>query len=106
MGVCERKMLFEHRYGKRPSDEQLTSMRRGLREHQRFYRDRHLDSSRKGRCYVATLVFGESWQTQMRIYALCERRDGTLAERVAARQACSIALCATCVFRSPCKAMC
>ena len=58
MGVCERLGVFEHRYGKRSTASQRAAMRRGSTEHRRFYRDGVTASENKGRCYIATLVFG------------------------------------------------
>jgi hypothetical protein len=63
MGVCERLVVFEHRYGKRRSREQREAMRRGVDEHERFYREGIDASARRGRCYIATLVFGASRET-------------------------------------------
>jgi hypothetical protein len=36
MGVCERLVVFEHRYGKRPSRPQKLALERGRRAHQSF----------------------------------------------------------------------
>ncbi len=63
MGVCERLMVFEHRYGKRVSPEQRQAIRRGLDEHERFYREGMDGAAKRGRCYIATLVFGDSRET-------------------------------------------
>ena len=63
MGVCERPVVFEHRYGKRSTAYQRAAMRRGLKEHSRFYLDGVQISEKKGRCYVAMLIFGPSWET-------------------------------------------
>ncbi len=57
MGVCERLVVFEHRYGKRRTVEQQHAIKRGLLAHERFYRERHRDSIRPGRYFVAFLVF-------------------------------------------------
>lgn len=38
MGVCERLVVFEHRYGKRPSRPQRLALERGRRAHQSFLR--------------------------------------------------------------------
>jgi hypothetical protein len=65
MGVCERLVVFEHRYGKRVSPEQRQAIRRGLDEHERFYRAGMDAPTRRGRCYIATLVFGESLETNI-----------------------------------------
>lgn len=52
MGVCERLMVFEHRYGKRRTVEQQRAIKRGLRAHARFYRERHGDLACRGRRFV------------------------------------------------------
>ena len=39
MGVCERRIVFEQRVGKRPTREQQQAMQRGLRAHRRFFRE-------------------------------------------------------------------
>lgn len=52
MGVCERLVVFEHRYGMRRSAEQLLTMKRGHRAHERFYRERHEGWVCGGRCVV------------------------------------------------------
>lgn len=58
VGVCEKRVVFEHRHGKRRTVAQQRDIQRGLRAHQRFYRERHLDSGGRGRCFVATQAFG------------------------------------------------
>ncbi len=63
MGVCERLMVFEHRHGKRSTMSQHASIQRGLKEHGRFYRDAVPLSEKKGRCYIATLMFGPGAET-------------------------------------------
>jgi hypothetical protein len=63
MGVCERLVVFEHRFGKRHTAAQRAAIRRGLKEHGRFFRDGVRLSENKGRCYIATLVFGEGQET-------------------------------------------
>lgn len=40
MGVCERLVVFEHRYGRRRTEEQQLAAMRGLRSHKRFYQGR------------------------------------------------------------------
>lgn len=57
MGVCEQLVQFEHLHGKRRSAGQLADMERGNREHLRFFEEGALE--RKGRCFIATLVYGE-----------------------------------------------
>ena len=39
MGVCERLVVFEHRFGKRFTPEQEQAVRRGLNSHRRFYQE-------------------------------------------------------------------
>ena len=55
MGVCERLVKFEHQCGRRRTSDQLQTMDRGRRAHERFYLDRHDDGRLRGRCFVATL---------------------------------------------------
>ena len=64
MGVCERLVLFEHRYGKRFLPEQTAAIERGRREHEQFYREGRIASAPPGRCFIATMVFGEGPETQ------------------------------------------
>lgn len=63
MGVCERLVVFEHRYGKRHTASQHAAIRHGLKEHDQFYQDGVRMSARKGRCYIATLMFGTAQET-------------------------------------------
>jgi hypothetical protein len=63
MGVCERMVVFEHRYGKRSTPIQRTAIRRGLKEHDRFYRDGIRITDKKRRCYIATLTLSPSSET-------------------------------------------
>ena len=63
-GVCERMVVFEHRYGKRCLPEQTAAIERGRREHERFYREERIASALTGRCFIATMVFGEGPKTQ------------------------------------------
>lgn len=58
MGVCERLVVFEHRDGKRLTVEQQQAIKRGRRAHTLFFRERHMDSARPGRYFVAFMVFG------------------------------------------------
>ena len=64
VGVCERLVVFEHRYGKRCLPEQRAAIERGRREHEQFYRDGRIASAPPGRCFIATMVFGEGPETQ------------------------------------------
>lgn len=52
MGVCERLVVFEHRYGKRRTVEQQRAVVRGRLAHARFYRERYEGSACWGRCVV------------------------------------------------------
>ena len=63
MGVCERLVVFEHRYGKRRLPEQRAAIERGRREHERFCSEGRIASA-PGRCFIATMVFGEGPETQ------------------------------------------
>ena len=64
MGVCERLVVFEHRYGKRCLPEQAAAIERGRREHDRFYREGRIASAPSGRRFIAPIVFGEGPETQ------------------------------------------
>lgn len=81
MGRCEQLVVFEHRHGRRRLAHQEAARRRGLAEHARFEREglmaRAVGSRHAGRCLVATLLFGEAWQTQV----LREFRDSVLLPR-------------------------
>lgn len=68
MGRCERLVVFEHLYGSRRTPLQQQARTRGLVEHAQFYREGRAASThanRKGRCFIATYVFGETWQTKV-----------------------------------------
>ena len=49
MGVCERLVVFEHRYGKRCLPEQQAAIECGQREHEQFYREGRIASAPPGR---------------------------------------------------------
>jgi hypothetical protein len=82
MGVCERLVKFEHDCGRRRTAEQLLAMERGRRAHQRLYRHRHGGGQRTGRCFVATLVFGQARE----IRVLRRFRDRVLRPRQIGRR--------------------
>jgi hypothetical protein len=82
MGVCERLVFFEHYYGKRITASQRAAIERGLEEHARFYREGIGTSAKKGRCYIATVVFGETWE----VMALRAFRDRVLRRCAAGRR--------------------
>ena len=81
MGRCERLVVFEHRQGQRRLPHQEAARRRGLAAHERFEQEglaaRAVGSRQVGRCFVASLLFGEAWQTQ----ALRQFRDKVLRPR-------------------------
>lgn len=81
MGVCERFVVFEHRYGKRTTIVQRAAIRRGLQAHERFYREGRRTSGKRGRCYIATLAFGAGPETA----ALRMFRDRVLRPRAVGR---------------------
>lgn len=84
MGRCERLVAFEYQYGSRRTDRQQRARTRGLVEHSQFYREGLAASAlaeRKGRCFIATCVFGEDWQVQV----LRRFRDVVLRPRVCGR---------------------
>jgi len=64
MGVCERLVVFEHRYGTRGLPQQQAAIERSRRAHERFYRRGRIASAPLGRCFIATMVFGEGPETQ------------------------------------------
>jgi hypothetical protein len=87
MGVCERLVVFEHHFGKRRSRHQRVAIKRGQVAHEQFYRDGVLvtvagtASAEKGRCYIATLIFGVGPET----IALRAFRDRVLRPNLAGR---------------------
>jgi len=74
MGVCERLVMFEHLYGKQHSPAQRKAIKRGLVEHERFYQEGVHAMAKRGRCYIATLIFGQCRETM----ALRQFRDQML----------------------------
>ena len=68
MGRCEILVAFEYRYGNRRTARQQRARTRGLAEHLQFYREglaASAQAERKGRCFIASCVFGEDWQVQV-----------------------------------------
>ena len=85
MGRCERLVVFEHLHGIRRAAGQQRARARGLVEHEHFYREglaATAQAARKGRCFIATCVFGEAWQTEV----LRRFRDEALRPSVWGRQ--------------------
>ena len=81
MGRCEQLVVFEHRHGQRRLPHQEAARRHGLAAHKRFEQEalaaRSAGSRHVARCFVASLLFGEAWQTQ----ALRQFRDLVLRPR-------------------------
>ena len=81
MGRCEQLVVFEHRHGQRRLPHQEAARRQGLAAHERFEQEglaaRSAGLRHAGRCFVASLRFGESWQT----HALRQFRDKVLRPR-------------------------
>ena len=85
MGFCERWVVLEQRHGRTRSRPLQAARERGLVCHARFERQARLamgvghvpSHGLKGRCCVATLAFGEGWQTQKLRYF----RDAVLRRR-------------------------
>ncbi len=67
MGVCERRMILEQRYGRRFTASQREDIHRGLRLHAVFdARFTVPPSGARGPCFIATHVFGPNApQTQV-----------------------------------------
>ena len=85
MGVCERLVVFEHRYGKRCLPEQRAAIERGRREYERFYREGRIAPASPGRCFIATMVFGEGPETQtLRVFRDQVLRRGPTGRRLIA----------------------
>ena len=85
MGFCERWVVLEQRHGRPRSRPLQVARERGVERHARFERQGRLamgagsvpTTERKGRCFVATLAFGDGWQTQ----TLRHFRDAVLRRR-------------------------
>lgn len=65
MGVCERLVVFERFEGKRPTPAQKAALQRGVRAHRQFASEGESEAARRGRCFIATHVFGEAPETQV-----------------------------------------
>jgi hypothetical protein len=67
LGYCERAVYFDHKRGVRRTRDQVRAQARGTAAHDRFYRaglDVMRTSQRKGRCFIATQVFGDGPETR------------------------------------------
>lgn len=83
MGMCERRVVLEHRHGRRMSATQREAIARGLRLHAAF--DAQADAEqagRRGRCFIATYIFGS---TAPQTEVLRAYRDGVLRVGVTGR---------------------
>jgi hypothetical protein len=66
LGYCERRVFFDAQHGRRASPAQRDAQRRGDRLHAQFYAEskRLIRAGvRKGPCFIATLVLGNSEAT-------------------------------------------
>lgn len=67
MGYCERQVAFDAACGERVGPSRRKARLRGLHLHEEFYQESQRiarASETKGRCFVATLAFGESDETR------------------------------------------
>lgn len=68
MGRCERLVVFEHVHGRRRTDGQQRDRKRGLLAHEQFECEgpdaMFAAAPLRGRCFIATCVFGDNWQTR------------------------------------------
>lgn len=64
MGVCERMVLFEHRYGQRRSAQQRKNMAQGGREHRRLFQEGLVQPQPvcKGACFIVILLHGNGYE--------------------------------------------
>lgn len=88
MGYCEKRMLFEHRLGKRVSPAREAARLDALAAHRAFHRDAVAiepgvrSSEAKPWCFIASELFGQSaWETK----ALRLARDQLLRRYAAGR---------------------
>jgi len=64
MGLCERKLAFEHRFGEQRSPERQRAAALGDRQHEAWHRDAIAahpgvqTSLREARCFIASQAFG------------------------------------------------
>lgn len=82
MGVCERLVVFEQRYGKRRNLARLHALQRGLDAHQRFYRDGHVDTATIGHRPMPTVVARVGHRVASALFRLPVVRVGMPAMRV------------------------
>lgn len=66
MGYCERKILFDERFGERETPGQRRARARGNQAHEAFYEESKRIAQRsaaRGKCFLATHVLGECGET-------------------------------------------
>lgn len=66
LGYCERQVAFDAAFGRGATKAQEQAQERGLQAHATFFEESRriaAASSRKGRCFVATLALGECRET-------------------------------------------
>ena len=85
MGRCERLVVLESIHGAKRSAAQEVARQRGIAAHVRFEQEGRSAAAADGgatrrpgeRCFIATMVFGDAWQTD----ALRDFRDAVLRPR-------------------------
>lgn len=75
MGDCERRVCLDHRHGRRLSAAQAQAVKRGLRLHAAFDAQADAERGPRGRCFIATHIFGAEAQQTV---ALRHYRDSVL----------------------------
>ncbi len=79
MGICERRVVFERRHGKRINVLHRTALSRGSIEHRQFYVDGIRLSEKPARCYASELGtwlrigVGAIWRAVARLIDLATR---------------------------------
>ena len=69
MGACERRVRFDATFGRQRSSIQERAAARGTRAHGQFMRDARClnggvkTSEKKGKCFIATAVYGDGPET-------------------------------------------
>lgn len=74
MGVCERMVWFEHRYGRRFTPNRRAAAARGQQLHRQYY-EQSMEQRRRSSCCIAAHVFGDS---SPEVTALRRYRDDVL----------------------------
>lgn len=86
LGACEREIVFDRHRGTRVLPERGAARERGNKAHERFFVESQaiatMGTTRKGACFIATAVYGESAEETIVLRAL---RDGYLRRSVSGR---------------------